>query len=92
MEHNNTYLPIDFIERSSDNVSHRKFKHVKAYGGNNRRMYTFCIECNTYLDSSHNSDKNDKVAWCTNFIWEVLSNEDIHQQYGDEIWRFLPTE
>jgi hypothetical protein len=92
IESNNDLYSINFIQRSSDSiVRRRKFKHI-IYKATNPIMYQLCLECNSYLSPDHNSNvKDDEFVWCS-FIWALLSNRDVHEKYGDLIWRFIPME
>ena len=54
-------------------------------------MYCICTECNAYLSYYHDSNINDEVAWYI-FIWELLSNNNINEQYGDAVWVFISSE
>ena len=85
---------IQFEEADSAILAKRKFKHVKAFTGRNRRTYCLCTECKTYLDEEYVPTKEERFmdkGWCS-FVWYILSNESLHEHYGDEAWRMIPTE
>ena len=80
----NTFYCINFVDKRSDTIDSCKFKHVKVFSGKNQRIN--CL-CNEY----HDSNINDEVDWCS-FIWGLLSNNNTNEQYGDAVWRFIPSE
>jgi hypothetical protein len=88
-----SFYDIQFVTRLSNNiVRRRRFKHV-TYESSNPIRYTFCTECDFYLNPENNSRDNsfDDVAWC-GFYWSLLSNSDVHIHYGQNIWKFVPIE
>ena len=88
-----SFYDIKFVTRQSDNiVRRRQFKHV-AYQSSHPRTYTFCMECDFYLDPEKSSHNNDfyHVVWCS-FFWSLLSNREIHINYGQRILKFVPME
>jgi hypothetical protein len=83
---------IEFVKkRSKTIVIKQNFKNVNAYSGrNNHCIYKLCKECDAYIDKDQ-SNKSFEVGWCS-FILAFLSNTDIHKQYGDHVWTFIPKE
>lgn len=55
--------------------------------------FNLCRECNKYLTSGapKNSSRYNSVVW-PSFIWCLLSNNSVHQSYGENVWRFIPKE
>ena len=83
------YYQIDFEEKDSRTLSNRKMKHIVAYSGENSRMYCLCRECSAYLDRYRVSKIEIEFGWCS-YVWCLLSNSEIHEAYGNLIWRYIP--
>ena len=83
------YYEIQFEDKHSSMLSKRKYKHVKAYSGQNSRSYCLCRECNMYLDGDRQLNAESEFGWCS-YVWYLLSNEEIHEVYGSAIWRYIP--
>ena len=74
----------------SADIAQRKFKFISAFTGRNRRMYCLCAQCCNYLNDENDESTYYANGWCS-FIWYILCNEDIHSQYGESIWKFIPS-
>ena len=83
---NNSFYNFEFVTRSSDNIAQRRaFKHI-IFHSRSIVMYTFCSQCDFYLDqqNDYSTTNYDNVVWCS-FYWALLSNREIHAQYGQYV-------
>ena len=85
------HYEITLCDKDSAFLANRKFRHVKAFTGPNRRMYCLCQDCSQYLDSEVNNTEPFLHGWCS-FMWYLLTNENIHNFYKDAMWRIVPIE
>ena len=76
---------------TSDLKERRRFKFIASTRNEeNADDVLLCHECALHLTVE---DKKDSVlcknAW-PGFFWSVLSNVELHEEYGQAIWKFVP--
>ena len=59
----------------------------------NQETFTSFHKCNVYLTSYTGTIGyiKERVVWCS-FIWFISKDNDVHQNHGESIWRFIPTQ
>ena len=81
---------IVFSETNVSDINfHRKFNSL-GDSSNYSGVVTLCKECNIHLTSNGLGEYNTIVACWPSFIWFLLKDRNIHQEYGIAIWRFIP--
>ena len=83
---------FNFIRHmTSDIKPRRRFKSVTSTRNEeNADEVLLCHECAVHLTVQDLQDSLlCKNAW-PGFFWSVLSNKEIHAEYGEAIWKFIP--
>lgn len=76
-------IPLNETNRRS--LKRKTYKYIDRPSSSDGDVI-LCTECTTYLTTE---DSSDDVSW-PSYIWYLIQNEDIQQNYGEDIWRFIP--
>ena len=78
-------------DHSSDEIiTRRKFRFVQKSTAYVTQL-KLCQECSNFLihEKEHTVAYTGKHAW-PSFVWNLLTDENIHNVYGNKIWQFIP--
>ena len=67
-------------------------KHITSHNNEQNAVpVLLCLECSNHLVTIDNAAEASlcQHSW-PGYIWSFLTNIDMHRQYGEKIWRFIP--
>ena len=68
----------------------RKFRLFHSPRTNHAYDVILCSLCTIHLTSDDTDGaKSSKYVW-PGFIWSILQNKDLHSEYGNSVWKFIP--
>lgn len=87
--HNATYK-INIEGYPMNTISRKKLGHFTT-SRNDNSLVPLCKECARYLNANNITFEGavQSVAW-PSFCWGFLSNAEVREVYGIEIWRYIP--
>jgi hypothetical protein len=92
-EESSYYLHLNHYSNEHLSTGPRKFKNIQVSSRDNL-IYCLCSECYSHLSNTANAaEYNAPSKTWPSFIWKnLLSNQELHQVYEDNIWSYIPLE